>query len=269
MTGKNDRLVPFIILLCFGLAAPKPATTADHPSPQSAGENDAKIWYLGHSGWAVRTRNHLLIFDYEGNGLKVTDPVRAFGGESRRLWVFVSHDHRDHFAPDIFDWDKVNRKAVYIFGWNVRPEPHVIGLRPRETRRIEGLEILTIQSTDLGVGFLVKADGLVIFHAGDFENGEGLWESYVREVAFLKANTDRLDMAFIPVARNKADWWTHSNKGSFHLIKTLAPNVVFPMHALGQETYYLEFAKEAAKNNLRTTIHCAEKPGDSFLFSKG
>jgi hypothetical protein len=29
----------------------------------------------------------------------------------------------------------------------------------------------------MGVGFLVKVDGLVIFHAGDHENGEAIFQA--------------------------------------------------------------------------------------------
>jgi len=266
MTRKNVWFAPLMILFSLGFLASSPKPMAYLQSPKSTGEKDAKIWYLGHSGWAIRTKNHLLIFDYQGHGLRIKDPVGTFGGENRSLWVFVSHEHSDHFTPDIFEWEKVNRKTFYILGCDFKQKPNLISLRPREKKRIAGVEILTIKSTDLGVGFLVKVDGLVIFHAGDFENGKGIWDSYVREVIFLKENTVHLDMAFIPVARNKAEWWTHSNKRSFYLIRNLSPKVVFPMHALGQEDFYKEFAKEAAKNNLRTIIRCAEKPGDSFIY---
>ena len=31
--------------------------------PEHLREKEAVIWYLGHSGWAIKTVNHFLIFD--------------------------------------------------------------------------------------------------------------------------------------------------------------------------------------------------------------
>lgn len=40
---------------------------------------EAIIWYLFHSGWAVKTQSHFLIFDYWEMGNKPTDPSLANG----------------------------------------------------------------------------------------------------------------------------------------------------------------------------------------------
>ena len=45
-----------------GILAEKPAAKNWLNEPLAAGQ--AVVWYLGHSGWAVKTQNHLLIFDY-------------------------------------------------------------------------------------------------------------------------------------------------------------------------------------------------------------
>lgn len=39
----------------------------------------AVIWYLYHSGWAVKTRNHLLIFDYTEPPERPTERSIDFG----------------------------------------------------------------------------------------------------------------------------------------------------------------------------------------------
>lgn len=95
-------------------------------------EREAKVWYLGHSGWAIKTKNHLLIFDYCGRGRTITNPAKTFGAENRDLFVFVSHLHRDHFDPNIFEWQKVNKNIQYILGWEVSQDQKLISLGPRE-----------------------------------------------------------------------------------------------------------------------------------------
>ena len=88
-------------------------------SVQDLGEGDARIWYLGHCGWAVKTRSRVLIFDYWEREAVRGDPSLANGkvdpAELRDLdvYVFVSHSHGDHYenrqptAPgdecDVFD----------------------------------------------------------------------------------------------------------------------------------------------------------------------
>ncbi|MCL2126135.1 MAG: MBL fold metallo-hydrolase, partial [Oscillospiraceae bacterium] len=61
---------------------------------------EVKIRYLYHSGFAVQTPKHFLIFDYwkqrpKGKGLEsgVVDPSALSGQD---VIVFASHNHGDH-----------------------------------------------------------------------------------------------------------------------------------------------------------------------------
>lgn len=54
-----------------------------------------KITYLGHSGFLVETKEHDLLFDY------YTGKLPAFLPE-KKLTVFVSHSHQDHYNKEIF-----------------------------------------------------------------------------------------------------------------------------------------------------------------------
>lgn len=54
-----------------------------------------KITYLGHSGFLVETKEHYLLFDY------YTGKLPAFLPE-KKLTVFVSHSHQDHYNKEIF-----------------------------------------------------------------------------------------------------------------------------------------------------------------------
>ena len=49
----------FFVLGVFGSSAPAPERSVENPPP-----GGATVWYLGHCGYAVRTQNHFLIFDY-------------------------------------------------------------------------------------------------------------------------------------------------------------------------------------------------------------
>ncbi len=89
-------------------------------------EGEASVWYLGHSGWAVKTKNHLLIFDYSPMGSKSTELSISNGYvipseiKDQNVFVFVSHAHADHYDPEILDWENSIENITYIFGWKLR-----------------------------------------------------------------------------------------------------------------------------------------------------
>ena len=58
-------------------AASSPARTAALERAPKLGE--AVVWYLGHMGWAVRTANHFMVFDYDGRGVPPDEPSLANG----------------------------------------------------------------------------------------------------------------------------------------------------------------------------------------------
>ena len=50
---------------------------------------------IGHSGFTVESETHMLLFDYWKGGLPRL-PAK------KKLYVFVTHSHEDHFNPAIF-----------------------------------------------------------------------------------------------------------------------------------------------------------------------
>jgi len=121
-------------------------------------EGEARLWYMGHSGYAIQTRNNLLVFDYFP------------GGRCMNVTVFVSHEHGDHFAPEIFEWAGTVPNIRYVMGCQAETEVPYDLVNPRQTADFDGVQVRTIESNDSGVGFLVEVDGITIYHAGDHAN---------------------------------------------------------------------------------------------------
>jgi len=73
-------------------------------------------------------------------------------------------------------------------------------IEPRQTKNIGDIEVTAARSTDAGVGFLVKVDGLTIFHPGDLHNrDENLDGVYAEEIGFLASKAPKVDLAFYPI----------------------------------------------------------------------
>jgi len=171
----------------------------------------AKIWYLYHSGFAVQTSDHFLIFDYwkqspKGKGLDsgVINPAALSGKD---VIVFVSHSHGDHFNRNILSWGAYIPKLRYVLSNDIRAVPGSIMIGPGQTRTQQDFTVAALKSNDAGVAFIIEIDGLCIYHAGDLnwwhwvgdtdeENAE-LAEIYMEQISLLGGR--RIDLAFVPV----------------------------------------------------------------------
>jgi hypothetical protein len=209
----------------------------------------ATVWYLFHSGFALKTQNHFLIFDYyrdtpEGGArcldTGVIDPSEI---ASEQVLVFSSHNHSDHFNPVITGWQDKIPDIRYILSYDIRSArkpADALSVSPGKTYDVGDVQISTLRSTDAGVAFLIEVDGLTVYHAGDLNwwHWEGEPENdnrqmagnYKKEIDTLKDK--HIDIAFVPLdPRQDRDYL----RGLDYLAKTADLNVVFPMHF---GTYY-------------------------------
>lgn len=254
--------------------AKRPAKRKDES--QSPGKGQAVVWYLGHSGWAVRTADHLLVFDYFKGDRLPDDPGLANGCiapsqlKGPKVIVFASHSHGDHYVPAIFDWRKGVPDLTYVMGFAPRDKEGFLQLANRETREVAGAEITTIESNDSGQGFLVKVDGVTILHPGDHANrNRDLSGNYTPAVDFLAAKAPAVDIMFVPVTGCNFGDQVAVRAGDFYAIRKLNPKAVFPMHGGDGSPQYAEFAELAAKEGITAPVAVAEFPGDNWSLVKG
>jgi L-ascorbate metabolism protein UlaG (beta-lactamase superfamily) len=234
-------------------------------------EKEAIIWYLGHSGWAIRTKHRFLIFDYSELGKERENPSLANGYilpselEQQNVVVFVTHEHKDHFCPSIFSWRRSLRNITYILGWPYERDANCLFLKPRQKKELSRMEISTIASTDSGVGFYVKVDGLVIFHGGDHALWGPSMSPFSKEIDYLAEKKEQIDIIFLAVSPANET----VRKGVWYAIRRLQPKIMFPMHAGDNEVIYKDFAKQAEEEKLKTKVHFPSKKGDRFIYKCG
>ncbi len=247
-------------------------SSARRPLARPPRNGEAIVWYLGHSGWAVRTSNHLLVFDYARSGRLPDEPSLANGmlvpGEIRDVpvTVFITHGHADHYAPAVFDLRQDVRSITYVAGFRPEGKDGYVEVAPRQTRKVGSLEVTTIESTDAGVGYFVRADGIALFHGGDHCNAAGEADGpFKREVDFLADRGLTADLYF--AAARGCGQPEGISKGIFYAIEHLSAGAVFPMHGGGREAAYADLARQAAEAGIRVPFHCAEFGGDHYTVS--
>jgi L-ascorbate metabolism protein UlaG (beta-lactamase superfamily) len=182
-----------------------------------------------------------------------------------KVRVFVSHSHEDHFGPVIFTWRTVIRDIAYYFGWKATDDPsysYLVG--PRAELKSGGLEIATINSHHSGVpevAWLVKVDGLVIYHNGDCQPDDPS-----SELDFLKTKTEIIDLAFVFPVYEEDRKYTTQNLDFFGKFRVRA---AFPMHAQAGDAMYLNFQKAFQAKFSGLPIHVPMRLGHKFVFERG
>ncbi|HEY8343796.1 MAG TPA: MBL fold metallo-hydrolase [Bacillota bacterium] len=210
-----------------------------------------EVTYLFNSGFFVETQRYLFLFDYFKDQAHSLSPGKKRPDQSRvqkimhtdkHVLIFASHSHADHFNSVILQWIAFNNKINYILSNDIKAPRLEETLMKRvkmigayEELVLEEAKIKTFGSTDQGVSFLVQADGLNIFHAGDLnwwdwsdepEEERRLAERrFNEEIAKLKG--EEIDLAFFPVDPRLEHNYANGGK---RLIKELRPKVFIPMH---------------------------------------
>jgi ankyrin repeat protein/L-ascorbate metabolism protein UlaG (beta-lactamase superfamily) len=252
----------------------------DHGTPYLSQKplksGQAVLWFLGNSGWAVKTQSKFLIFDFATLGGQPDEPALVNGSidpdqiRDQSTYVFVTHHHNDHFSPEVFAWKNTVKNITYILGFKPEDAPEAVFLNPRERKTVDGMEITTIASTDAGVGFLVKVDGLTIFHAGDHACREKqLTDAYTSEIDYLAAENAVVDIALLPIMGCGFRDPEAVKAGIDYALEKLRPKTMLPMHATGYEYKMEEFVREARKKKSKVRFDFAEIRGDCLFYEAG
>lgn len=180
----------------------------------SVGKGEAAFWWLGQQGFIVKTRNVVLYFDPFLSALpgRQVPPLLEPGEVRNADFIFGSHDHADHIdrtawpalaaasprarlvVPDILRARLARELGI--------PAARFLGVNDGKSARVGGIRVTGIAAAHellspdprtgrhAHLGFVVEADGCVLYHAGDTCIYEGL-ETKLRRW--------KLDLAFLPI----------------------------------------------------------------------
>lgn len=201
------------------------------------------IYYIYHSGFAVELEKNILIFDfYKFNENKKVEKNFFIDNflkkNNKKIYIFSSHSHYDHFNKEIFKWLEINEDIKYILSDDIKTYKHKNFYFTREGKyfKLDDLEILTFGSTDLGSSFYVNVENKNIFHSGDLhfwhweddtlEEQKTMYEKYISIVRQIKGLAP-IDYAFVPVDPRLG---VNTFEGVEIFYKELKPKVIIPMH---------------------------------------
>ncbi len=163
-------------------------------------------------------------------GVIYMDPLEIRTASHDADYIFVTHDHYDHFSPSdiakvagthtiLIVPEKMAQKAAEVSDY----VSQIITVSPDEKRDVRGLAMETVASYNVGkafhpkdakwVGYVVTVDGRRIYVAGDTD-------------ATKEAKAVSCDVALVPIGGT----YTMTAVEAAELVNTIQPDVAIPTH---------------------------------------
>ena len=237
-----------------------------------------RIVYIHHNCFVLEAGEKTLLFDYPAPAYLPEAAARVCASHlaGRRLVVFASHSHDDHFDPEIVAATSGAAARQFVVSDDVADlygdalPPGRITMEPEDRVDLDGLTVTALESNDLGLAYLIEMDGLTVYFGGDM----ALWDwpgqspaarravgmSWRRLLKTLAARP--LDVAF-----SNMDPRLPSLAGAPDFVEKLAPAVFVPMHVNGKTHYIDRFANRLRRPG--TTVFAYAGPGDVLELPAG
>ena len=218
------------------------------------------IYYIYHSGFVLELEKSILIFDFYRIPTDKKNEEESFISKfikrtDKKVYVFSSHSHSDHFNKEILKWLNLNENIKYILSDDIKIHKHknFYFTKEGDSFELDNLKISTFGSTDLGSSFYINVEDKNIFHSGDLhlwhweddtlEEEKTMYDAYMSELEKIK-KLDRIDIAFVPVDPRLG---VNTLEGVELFYKVLKPKLIVPMHFSDDYSQMKNFI-EAFKN---------------------
>ncbi len=207
--------------------------------------------FIHHSCFLVETDSCYYLFDYEKGTLPAMDKTKP-------IFVMSSHGHPDHYNKEIFskleDFGMQKVRAILSDDIEVPENVHVLQVSAgKEYDFGEQQKLITFQSTDIGVAFLIEDHGTLIYHAGDLNDwvwddesdsyNEQMTKDYRTQINLLSKTLHgrEIDAAFVVLdPRQEKDY----DRGMIYFLEHIPAKQVYPMHDWGNHQIIDEFLNE-------------------------
>jgi len=230
--------------------------------------------YVFHSGFLIEGEGFSILIDYfKDTGVSPREGYvhQELLQKPGKLYILSSHSHPDHFNKEILQWKNEKKDIQYIFSRDIlrahkAQNEDALFLMKGEEYKDQNISVKAFGSTDIGISFLIRAEGKKIFHAGDLNNWHWKDEStpeeiaiaerdYLKELELLADTADSLDVAMFPVdPRLGSDF----ARGAEQFINRIHVGVFVPMH-FGENYEKLKSFCEYAETKGVSVMNITEK----------
>ncbi|MCD7893276.1 MAG: MBL fold metallo-hydrolase [Erysipelotrichaceae bacterium] len=207
-----------------------------------------EVTHLYHSGCLIELEEHQLLFDYYQGDLNINI--------NKPLYVFVSHNHYDHYNHQIF---QINHPQIhYILSNDIHSTHQALYVKPHQTYQVDDIKINTLLSTDQGVAYIIEVENQVIYFAGDLhwwhwndeDDMSNEWQRkiYQQEINRIHQN---IDLACIVVDKRQEDDYL---LGLQYFMNQVKSRYILPIHYFGDYSISQLLQREQLDNPYQTQI---------------
>ena len=206
-----------------------------------------QLSYIFHSGFAIQAENVTVIIDYffDSSVIPFKKGIvrKKLLKRPGKIYVLSSHHHKDHFNPKILEWKKIRPDIIYIFSKDIlnhrlAAPTDATYLRKGDVYEDNSIRIEAFGSTDIGVSYYIRLQGMTFFHAGDLNNWhwneesteKEIWRAekkFDEEMKLIRENVPEIDVVMFPVDPRLGKDYMKGPKQFIEQIKTV---IFVPMH---------------------------------------
>lgn len=236
----------------------------------------AAVTFFYQSSFTVAINKTLLVFSYwETDNPALPEVCRLSEKDLQgfnNIVVFIPRNAKEHNDPAVFAFKK-SFPISYVVADDARDSvPKGDNIRivgEGDMISVANVTVGAHGSTDAGVSFMVRADGVRVFHAGDLNLWHWREENTLREITRAEevfySTVDRLpkdpiDICMFPVDPNLGGFYA---AGANHFIMKVKPTFFFPMHWASRPEIAMDYARRM--HTLRTTVHALTQPRETAL----
>lgn len=235
----------------------------------------ARITYVYHNCFILEAGGRTLVFDYpapEHRNDRAESVVRE-ALEGADAYIFFSHSHPDHCSPEIIELAKAAAHAYYVLSFDVPdmvPELDIEGAAVVEPEgdeyQIGDLAVMGLESTDLGVAFLIRTPEALVYFGGDLAEWtwEGLSETALdRERAYFEECLGEISAFGPDIVFANLDVRLANLGGGPQIVRRVKPKVFAPMHGFGK-TDLISTAARNMEAPAETVVFVYRETGDTL-----
>ena len=237
-------------------------------------DKEAIVWCLSNRGWALRTKDHLLIFDAEEFGVtRPTEPSLANGflsvrelAEQNVVALYSCYHGKVGEPAYIHEIEDSLSNIVYVHNqddpW--RGPRNAVYLGPNQTSEVGGVKLHTITPiTSMPLlNYLCEIDGLVVYYAYVATDDPNKFRA---DLDSLAQKVDHVDLAFLPIADSPEG----GNPDTETFIGRFKPKAVMLTDSGGRTDLLAASADELKASHPEISVYYAAYPGDHVRYENG
>lgn len=236
---------------------------------------DCRVTYIYHNCFVLDLGDRTFLFDCPADN-HLTPEARTSllsAIKDRELYVFITHGHDDHFNPGLPSIAKGAAGVRYVFSDDIEdmyPEFVPAGtlvVEPDEEYEAWGMEIATFMSNDLGVAFIIRVGGRIVYFGGDL--AEWRWDDAGPRdqefaVNFFEQALERISQWRVDIAFSNVDKRLSNLTGGVKFVRRVEPGLFVPMHTFGNTDWLEDFRRQLGGDKVQVFYY--SRSGDSLDF---